>query len=129
MDMIGVFKMILSEIRVLICDDSILVRKKMTDLMTKLGCKEIYTATDGENAVEQYKTNLPDITFMDIVMPKKTGVEALKEILAVNPKAKVVVASSVGTQGNLKEAIEAGAYDFLQKPISDSDVEKILNRI
>ena len=48
---------------------------------------------------------------------------------AINPKAKVVVASSVGTQGNLKEAIEAGAYDFLQKPISDSDVEKILNRI
>lgn len=121
--------MVLSEIRVLICDDSILVRKKMTDLMTKLGCKEIYTATDGENAVEQYKANLPDITFMDIVMPKKTGVEALKEILAVNPKAKVVVASSVGTQGNLKEAIEAGAYDFLQKPISDADVEKILKRI
>lgn len=126
---IGVAKMSFSEIRVLICDDSILVRKKMTNLITKLGCKEIYTAVDGEQAVEQYKAYLPDITFMDIVMPKKTGVEALKEIKNINPKAKVVMASSVGTQANLKEAIEAGVYDFLQKPITDSDIEKILSRL
>ena len=66
---------------------------------------------------------------MDIVMPKKTGVEALKEIKNINPKAKVVMASSVGTQANLKEAIEAGVYDFLQKPITDSDIEKILSRL
>ena len=113
-------------LKVLICDDSILVRKKMKDTLSKAGVNTIIEAVDGEQAVEKYKSELPDIVFMDIVMPKKTGVEALKEILSINRSAKVVIASSVGTQGNLKEAIEAGAYDFLQKPISDECIIKVL---
>ena len=61
---------------------------------------------------------------MDIVMPKLTGVEALKAILAVNPEAKVVMLSSVGTQENLKEAIDAGACNFIQKPVTDVKLRK-----
>ncbi len=66
---------------------------------------------------------------MDIVMPKKTGVEALIDILAFDPKAKIVIASSVGTQNNLKIAIEAGAFDFLQKPVVFDNVTKIINKV
>lgn len=62
-------------------------------------------------------------------MPVISGVEALKQIIESNPEAKVVMASSVGTQSYLKEAINAGAISFLQKPIEDSQVEKILNDI
>lgn len=117
----------ISDIKVLVCDDSILVRKKMTDILKAAGITEIYDAKDGVQAVEQYKAHNPDLTFMDIVMPEKTGIEALKEIKQYNPAAKVVMASTVGTQGNLTDAITAGAFEFLQKPVQDDDVYKILN--
>lgn len=117
----------ISEIKVLICDDSILVRKKLTELLKGAGITAIYEAKDGNQAVEQHKTHNPDLTFMDIVMPEKTGLEALEEIRANNPNAKVVMASTIGTQSNLTAAIKAGAFDFLQKPVQDEDVYKILN--
>ena len=68
----------------------------------------------------------PDVAFMDIVMPRKTGIEAVTEIIQMDPKAKIVMASSVGTQNHLKEALSAGAYEFLQKPISNEQIYKIL---
>ncbi len=117
----------ISDIKVLICDDSILVRKKMSDILKAVGITEIYDAKDGVQAVEQFKAHNPDLTFMDIVMPEKTGIEALKEIKQYNPAAKVVMASTVGTQSNLTDAITAGAFEFLQKPVQDDDVYKILN--
>ncbi len=120
-------KMKISEIKVLICDDSILVRKKLTDILKSAGITAIFEATNGIQAVEQYKTNNPDLTFMDIVMPEKTGLEALEEIRSYNADAKVVMASTIGTQSNLTAAIKAGAFDFLQKPVQDEDIYKILN--
>lgn len=117
------------KIKVLICDDSILVRKQMKDHLTSLNNVEFDEATDGIQAVEKYKNFRPDVVFMDIVMPEKTGIDALIEILAYDKNAKVVMASSVGTQSKLKNAIEAGAFDFLQKPIEMDQIDKILNAI
>lgn len=116
-------------IKVLICDDSMLVRKKLTTALKNMGVSEIFEAQDGEQAVEMFKKNSPDLTLMDIVMPKMTGVDALKAILAADSKAKVVMASSVGTQENLKDAINAGAFDFLQKPISEDQLRTLVEKI
>ena len=111
----------ISEIKVLICDDSVLVRKKLADILKTAGITEIAEAKDGVQAVEQFKANNPDLTFMDIVMPEKTGIEALEEIKQYNPAAKIVMASTIGTQSNLT------AFDFLQKPVQEEDIYKILN--
>ncbi|WP_092640401.1 response regulator [Acetanaerobacterium elongatum] len=119
----------ISKMKALVCDDSILVRKKFKELLTKIGFGTLLEATDGEEAVRIYKAQQPDIVFMDIIMPKKTGLEALKEIRAANPNAKVVMASSVGTQSHLKEAVDFGVYDFLQKPIEDAQVLKIVSNL
>ncbi len=113
---------------VLICDDSMLARKKMVTFIKSLGVGSVVEAGDGEASVNMYKNHLPDITFMDIVMPKTDGVDALKKILEINPEAKVVMASSVGTQENLKNAINAGAYDFLQKPLEENQVRCIIEK-
>ena len=117
------------DMKILICDDSIMVQKKMKTLLQGNGFTQIFEAKDGEAAVEAYKNIQPDVVFMDIVMPGKSGVEALAEIRAMDPQAKVIMASSIGTQSNLKEAIDKGAYDFLQKPIEDAQVLKLLGRI
>ncbi len=117
----------ISELKILVCDDSILARKKLKDCIISLGCTEVFEAADGEEAIAQYEVNKPDIIFMDIVMPKKDGIEALKGILEINPSAKVIMASSVGTQSYLKDAIKAGATTFLQKPLDPEQVKKLIS--
>lgn len=119
----------LSEMKVLVCDDSILVRKKFKDILTALGVTEIFEASDGQKAVEMFSECSPDVIFMDIVMPVKSGIEALEDIKLLDSNAKVVMASTIGTQSNLATAIKAGAYDFLQKPVTTEQVEKILNGV
>ena len=119
----------ISELKILICDDSILVRKKLTDILKKLGITAVHEAVDGVEAVELYREYKPDLVFMDIVMPIKTGLEALMEIREFDNDAKVVMASTIGTQSNLVTAIKAGAYEFLQKPVNDEDVLKVLNSL
>lgn len=121
--------MSINNIKVLICDDSVFARKKLKDYLLSQNVGAVIEAGDGEEAVERYKQYNPDLVFMDIIMPKKTGIEAVTEILTYNKNAKVVMASSVGTQNYLREAINAGAYEFLQKPIENEQVLKILNNI
>lgn len=116
----------IDDMKVLICDDSILSRKKFKDCIVSLGCKDTYEAADGEEVVSIYKEVKPDLVFMDIVMPKKDGIDAVKEIIAFDPNAKIVMASSVGTQSFLKDAIKAGATDFLQKPIDGEQVKRLI---
>lgn len=118
-----------NSLRVLICDDSILIRKKLRNTLEKCKCEEIYEAENGNVAVELVKVNNPDLIFMDIVMPDKDGIEALKEIMEFNPDAKVVMASSVGTNEHLKKAIENGAYDFIQKPISLESITNLIEKV
>lgn len=119
----------ISELKVLICDDSILVRRKLTDVLKKAGISAVFEAKDGVQAVDNYKAIKPDLVFMDIVMPAKTGLDALVEIREFDPDAKVVMASTIGTQSHLVSAIKAGAYEFLQKPVKDDDVNKIIAKI
>lgn len=119
----------ISDMTVLICDDSMFARKKLSMSISSFGVKAVFEAADGEEAVAKYTENKPDVVFMDIIMPKVTGLEALKQIIEIDPDAKVIMASSVGTQGHLKEALKAGAVDFLQKPIADEDAMKVLENV
>lgn len=111
-------------IKVLICDDSVFARTGLKQALLSFGINIIIEASDGKEAVDKYVENKPDIVFMDTVMPEITGTEALKAILAVDCKAKVVMLSSFGTQENLKEAINIGACDFIQKPITDDKLRE-----
>ena len=119
----------ISDITVMICDDSPLIRKKLQEILNRVGVNSVVFAEDGEQAVEIYKEKKPDLVFMDIVMPKKTGLDALREIREFDCEARVVMASTVGTQGNLIKAIKEGAFEFLQKPIKEDDVLKVINRL
>jgi len=117
------------KITVLICDDSLLVRKKLREEIEKSfhDC-EVLDAADGEAAIRLYKENNPDLVFMDIVMPAKDGITAVEEIKSYNRQSKIVMLSSVGTQKHLKEAIQAGAFEFVQKPWKDGQIEAIIRR-
>ncbi len=115
--------------KVLVCDDSILIRKKLKDCLLDCGCVEVIEALDGQNAIDLYKEHKPNLVFMDIVMPVKTGIEAVKEIVEFDKSAKIVMASSSGTKTHLKNALEAGAYEFIQKPFEESTIKNILENL
>ena len=112
--------------KILICDDSILARKKLKDYLTSLGCTQLFEATDGQVAIDKYKEVSPDIVFLDIVMPVKDGITAVKEIIEADSSAHIVMTSSVGTQQNLKEALKAGARDFIQKPLDNEQIKHVV---
>ncbi len=117
----------LAKIKIQICDDSILARKQVKDVLIGNGCLSIIESKDGEQTVELYKTEKPDLVFMDIVMPKIDGVEAVRQIIAFDPSAKIIMLSSVGTRGQIKDAIDAGAKDFIQKPFTQDRILDVLN--
>ena len=113
--------------KIMICDDSILVRLQLSNLIKNyLPGVEITEAPNGAEAIKKYNAVRPDLSFLDIVMPKTDGIAATKGILALDADARVVIVSSVGTQNKLREAIEAGAKDFIQKPFSGEQIEKLL---
>ena len=117
-------------LKILICDDSILMRRKLRESI-ELCCNDvqILEAKDGNLAVQMYMEHRPALVFMDIVMPEKDGIQAVREIKEYDADAKVVMASSTGTQSNLRKAIEAGAYEFVQKPWEQSTIESIISKL
>ncbi len=118
----------IDEMKILISDDSILARKQLKDILLKMGTPSFFEATDGQSAIDKYKETNPDLVFLDIVMPKKDGNIAIQEIMSYDPKASIIIVSSVGTQSQLRCALEAGAKDFIQKPIDSQQVISVVNR-
>ena len=110
----------------LVCDDSILARKKLSDTLASLGYHNVVSVSNGEEAVNLYKLEKPDVVILDIVMPVKDGITATREIMEYDKNALIIISSSVGTQSHLKEVIKAGAKDFIQKPVDPSLLEEII---
>lgn len=112
--------------KILIVDDAAFMRMMIKDILTKNDFEVVAEAQDGNEAVEKYKENQPDLVTMDITMPEKDGLAALKEILQINPDAKVIMCSAMGQQAMVIDAIQAGAKDFIVKPFqADRVIEAI----
>jgi two-component system chemotaxis response regulator CheY len=116
-------------LKVLICDDSMLIRKKLHDCLQSFCCNDVLEASNGQEAIDIYKFNNPDLVFMDMIMPIKNGIEAVTEIVQFDPSARVVILSTVGTKANLKKALEAGACDFIQKTYEDQQIKAVLDKL
>ncbi len=115
--------------KILVCDDSILARKSLVTILKNMGYTDISEVSNGEDAVKFCIENKPALIFLDIVMPIKDGVTATGEIMAANPDSKIIIISSVGTQTHIKEAIKAGARDFIQKPIDEELFKQVLENV
>ena len=86
--------------KVLICDDSILARKQIKDIVSIVGNPTILEAGDGEGAIEMYKAHKPDLVFLDIVMPKKDGNMAIQEIMAYDKDGNKIADIEVSGWGS-----------------------------
>lgn len=114
--------------KILIADDSLLARKKLRICLTELGYLNVIDAKDGAEAVALYQREKPNLVFMDIVMPNQYGIDALKEIIAMDPDAMVVMVSSSNTKDCIKDSIKAGADEFISKPFTRSQLSAVLEK-
>lgn len=103
--------------KVLVAEDSARMRSILKDLLLRNGYEIAGEAENGEEAVRFFNELRPDIVIMDIVMPGMSGIEAMKAIRMDDPSARVVMASSLGQQHLVIEALRAGAVDFFIKPL------------
>ncbi len=113
--------------RVLIVDDSMFVAKQLNQILTSEGYQVVATAGDGLEGYEKYKELFPnvDVVTMDITMPKMDGLTALQKIMEFDKNAKVIMISALGKQDLVKQALVAGAKNYIVKPL---DRKKVLER-
>lgn len=115
--------------KVLIVDDAAFMRYMIRGILTRLGFEIAGEACNGEEACALYDTLAPDLVTLDLIMPKKTGLETLRDIRARHPAAKVVVMSAVDQRQPLMEALKLGAVDYLVKPFDEDRVRDSLSRL
>jgi len=114
--------------KVLIVDDAAFLRAVMKSIIVEMGYEVVGEAGNGQEAVRAYQQYRPDLVTMDITMPQMDGIEAVRAIMGIDPKAKIVMCSAMGQHKMVLDAIHAGAKDFIVKPFDRSRVmESILN--
>jgi len=115
--------------KILIVDDAAFMRMMIKDILEKNGFEVIGEAKNGMKAVELYKKERPDVVTMDITMPVMDGIQAVKEIRAFDPTAKIIMCSAMGQQSMVMDAIKSGARDFIVKPFQPDRVLEAIRKV
>jgi len=115
--------------RVLIADDASFMRQMIREIIEPEGHEVVGEATNGIEAIDLFNELSPDLVTMDIVMPKRSGIDAVKAILAEHPTACVVMCSALGQETLVMEALQAGARDFIVKPFKPDSVIATISKI
>ena len=115
--------------RALIVDDIPFARKIISDILRSGGYTIVGEASNGDEAIEAYKKFTPDFVTMDIVMPKRNGIEACRKIIEGDQNAKIIIVSAMAHEQLLMEAINSGARDYILKPFGAEDILKSVKRL
>jgi two-component system chemotaxis response regulator CheY len=115
--------------RVLIVDDALFMRALLREIVTKGGYEVIGEASNGVEALEQYRRLQPDLVTMDIVMPLRSGIEALQDITAEDPQARIIMCTALGQESLMAEATLYGAREYITKPFREQEVLAVLERV
>lgn len=114
---------------ILIVDDAAFMRMMIKDILSKNGYIVAGEAENGVKAIEKYNELKPDLVLMDITMPEKDGIQALKDIKAADSSAQVIMCSAMGQQAMVIESIQAGAKDFIVKPFQADRVLEAVRKV
>ena len=115
--------------RVLIVDDAVVMRMMIKGILNKHGYEVVGEAQNGIEAVEKYRALIPDLVTMDMVMPEMDGIAAVKQIVAGDPNARIIMCTSMGQQALVVEAIQAGAKSFITKPFQPPKILETIQKV
>ena len=116
-------------VKIMIADDSDAIRLVLKDILAIGNFDEIIEASDGATAVDYYSKNRPDILLLDLAMPKKDGYTVVKEIMQIDPNAKIILITASDDQKVITQCLEEGATAYISKPFDFNGVLKAINDI
>jgi Response regulator containing a CheY-like receiver domain and an HTH DNA-binding domain len=115
--------------RVMIVEDAELIRMEIRNTLIKHGHEVVAEVAEGEEAIQTYLQLKPEIVLMNITMPNINEEEALKKLLVMDPKAKVVMCPSLGQQAIITESMKIGSMGFIVKPFETDEIIDIMRKI
>jgi len=115
--------------KVLVVDDAAFMRVSIKNMLSKNNYEIVGEAENGRVAITKYQELNPDIVTMDITMPDMDGLASLKEILAINPAANVIMVSAMGQESMVREAVLSGAKGFIVKPFKEDIILSALHNL
>lgn len=116
-------------IRVLVADDARFMRRAIREIVEAEGFEVVGEAADGHAVVAEYARLRPDVVTVDVVMPASSGGAAAREILALDPAARIVMMGAAGQEALVQEALDAGAAEAVGKPFHPAAVVATLRRL
>lgn len=111
--------------RVLVADDALFTRKVLREILEAEGC-EVIEATNGQEAIDKFQTERPDLVLLDISMPELDGLTTLHAIKEIDPDARVIMVSAMGQSSTVREALKSGACDFVVKPFRPHQIRELI---
>jgi two-component system, chemotaxis family, chemotaxis protein CheY len=118
-----------ASVTVMVVDDELFFREMLRDVLVSGGFKVVAEVSNGVEAVEQYRRLRPQITIMDIFMPEQNGIDAIKEILAFDKDAKILIYTGMGFDEDVDVALKAGAKEVILKNYFPEEVTAVINRV
>ena len=115
--------------RIMIVDDTLMMRTTLRRFLEKAGHEIVGEAINGEQAIINYSQVQPDLVTMEITMPGLGGVEAIKQIIESHPAANIIVVSALGQKHIVFEALQAGAKNYVLKPIAEDKLLSVVSLV
>ena len=116
-------------IRMLIVDDSNIVRRRIERSQQIPDLQVVGSAADGREALEMFRATDPDVVTMDITMPHMDGIECVEKLVQMKPEVLILVISALADKATAVQAMEKGANGFLHKPFSDRQLNEALEEL
>jgi two-component system, chemotaxis family, chemotaxis protein CheY len=117
---------IIMAIKLVIVDDAPFIREVVRHIVNATGIEVVGEAQDGVEAVEIVRSTRPTVVLMDLVMPRKSGIDATREILAESPEVRVVACSTLDQESMVMKALDAGCCNYVVKPFKKDELVKII---
>ena len=121
--------MALKDVRILIVDDEVFFRRVLRDIIGKIGFTIVAEAANGDEAVQMFRAHRPHVTIMDIYMPDKNGIEATKEMIALDKNANVLICSASDYDSDTQAALDVGAKAILKKPFVPKEIYEAVKHV
>lgn len=116
-------------LKVLIVDDEVHIRKLISLIIRQVTSVEITEVTNGQEALEVYPLLKPDLVLMDVNMPIKDGLAALKELTEMDPEALIVMLTSLANRQSVEDAFQSGAIHYIRKDTPKDEIIAALKKI
>ena len=116
------------EIKTMLVDDHAIMRNLLESTLRGMDITKIILAKNAEEALRSFHKRKPDLVFLDINMPDKSGIEVLKEMLSIHPDTFITMVTGENTMDNVKKSISNGAKGFVVKPYTTEKIISILKK-